>query len=809
MIHLRKTALVLFVALFLTASAQAQDATRIERRATPSKQTPAQGSPEILHVTNHLNRTPEAKRALESFRATKAKGLIPTGKTAPALQPGARATFKVLTNVTTTPSWEEQNFTLKASSDIAQIWVEDGQLSMNHVTDQHVSDLQEALLYSTPAGSIDPQQGIIANENRYFGDPPNVDGDGRVDILLYDIEEGTSISNSYVAGFVTSQDLSTFGGGNHKDILYLDTDPGVKSRPISSVLATAAHEYQHLIHFNYDRLEVELDFSNEGLSEWAEVLNGYPARTMSFLKDPATYNVRLFGWNEGLDDYQRAGLFVGYLAERAPAESVASLTRISARGRAGYEEMLLQEGLDFEAVLMDYHTANFENSPAADPWFVYNNPAFNGVLAVATEEIDGRASESTPETTAYIEAGSVEYTVWKNVTDFTFTMDTIEPFASIRDRIRVRALLRGAGGESRFEDLQLPLIDHRFAGSFDEVTLSIVHVQPELTSRVGVRYDAAWSNSTRGTITYVTYDDGQVASDVFFSLSAGTGGAAATRFELPAPGQSRLLEVQVSPFYLNQFSNSDLSANAPRDLTLTVWSEGADGKPNEVLFSREVADSRPFALATQTLNHFSVDLEDAGAVMSRLPDVVYIGYTEAGSDANYMVVGPSTYTTADISYVTRRDGAWGALWETKFSDSGENDFPLSGMVVPVRAVFEVLPQPVSSEDESALPRRDRAGAELPESVPRNDHALVRNRPPRRHRTGCIRHAGPARPFARATPSRSRPVLDLLRYRLPAQWDLPLHPTGGTANAHPAYDGGSLNWMTGLLGDWLIGLLEIG
>ena len=702
MIH--RSCLILAILLLLTVPAKAQDATRIERNAAPAKQVSA--SPEVLHITDRLNRTPEARQALEDFHQKREASQLNSFKSAQSnsnqqYQLGARVTFRVLKNVATNPSWEERDFVLKANSDIAAIWVDQNQLDLNNVTDNDVAALEEALLHSTPAGSVAPNQGIIANNNTYFGSPPNVDGDGRVDILLYDIVEGQDNSNSFVAGFVTTQDLSSSGGGNNKDILYLDTNPGIKSRPISSALATAAHEYQHLIHFNYDRFE--LTFTNEGLSEWSEVLNGYPARTMSFLRDPATYNVRLLGWDEGLDDYSRAGLFTGYLAERAPADAVASLARNTARGRTGYEQMLDAEGLDFNALLMDYHTANFLNSPEIDPWFVYSHPQYASVQAVATVEVDGRASQSTPQTTEFIEAGSVEYLVWKKVSDFSFSIDAIEPFASIRDRIQIRVLLRGEDGASRFEDLELPQEGAFFPGSFDEVILTIVHVQPELTSRVGVTYDASWSNSTQGTIADVVYDNGQVASETYFSLSAGANGAVATRFELPSPGQTRLLEVEVAPFYLNQFSSSNLPSTAPRDLTLTIWAEDANGEPANVLFAHEVTDPRAFTSATQSLNHFSIDLEPFSNELSGLPNVLYIGYTEAGSDENYMVVGPSSYSTEDVSFVTRQNGNWGALWETQFSDSGENEFPLSGTVIPVRAIFEVGSQPVSTEDETSIP----------------------------------------------------------------------------------------------------------
>ena len=716
-IRLTKILLTAFISLLFCAESFAQDVERIQITDAPFKASAETEAPKVLHITDRINQMPSALRAYDDFQQNKARRAGVVNKSRTPLQPGMRVTFRVLKNLVTNPTWEEREFVLKASSNLAAIWVDSEQLNLNHVTDADIAALEGALLNETPDASVDPGQGIVAINNTYFGAPPDVDGDGQLDILLYDIEEGVDDSNSFIAGFVTTDDLSTFGGGNMKDILYLDTDPGIRSRPITSVLATAAHEYQHLIHFNYDRFETT--FTNEGLSEWAEVLNGYPARSMTFLRDPSTYNVRLFGWETGdniLDDYRRAGLFTGYMAERAPAEAVASLTRNSSRSRAGYEEMLTEQGLDFQAVLMDYHTANLLNSDDLDPAFAYSNPTYNSVQAITTVEYDGRATDNTPLTTTFIEAGSVEYLVWRNVSEFKFSLDAIEQFETIRNRIRVRALLTGENGVTRFEDLTLPQTSTTFSGTYDEIILMVVHVQPELTSRVGISYGVSWINSTEGSISNVTYDDGQVASQTFFSLSAAANGGVATRFDLSDFAQAQLLEVQISPYFLSQFSNTDQPSDAPRDMTLTVWDVGTDGKPGDVLFSRVVDDPRAFANASSTLNHFNVDLEAFESQLSELPEAIFIGYTEAGTDENFMVVGPSTYAPSDLSYVTRSTGAWGALWETQFSDSGENEFPLSGMVIPVRAVFEVSSQPVSSEDDFLLPDGSRSRPKLPKPI---------------------------------------------------------------------------------------------
>lgn len=688
-------AIVFTGSLLALHPAAAQDAHH--KTFTSTKQT----APDILHVTDRLAQTPAALEAIQAFQANRIRNTQKTATSATLQTVGARATFRVMKNVATNPSWEEKNFTLSASSAVANIWVEDGELTLGHVTQADIEALEDALLQSTPASSVDPAKGIIENNNFYFGNAPNVDGDGQVDILLYDISEGGSDNNFFVAGFVTPEDLAPNGNGNYKDMLYLDTNPGISSRPITSVLATAAHEYQHLIHYNYDLFEQT--FINEGLSEWAEVMNGYPSRTMSFLNDPATYNIRLLEWESGdniLYDYQRAGLFTGYLAERISPAALGAITRNPNRGRRGYEEIITQEGLNFEEVLKDYHTANLLNDGTLDPAFQYLRPTYANVGTILTAETDGQFATETPSTTTFIEAGGVSYLAWNNVSDFVLTMDTIDPFDALRARIAVRVLLEKTSGEASFEDLALPLEENYFAGDYSRITLVVTHVKAELTSRVGLTYNATWGTPINGIATAVQFDNGQVASDGFFSLGANENGAVATRFDVPDGGASFLQEVSLSPYFVNQFNNSTVPDSAPRDLTLKVWDVDNNGMPGNERFSLTVTDPRTTGISSSALNHFAIDLTPYQDQLSNLPASIFIGYAEAGDDPNYMVVGPSEYATENRSFVVLNDGTWGALWDIQFSDSGAQEFPLQNTVVPVRALFVTTSFPVAIDEET-------------------------------------------------------------------------------------------------------------
>ncbi len=705
-----RISLSIYIAVLLTACfvfikpVSAQDANRQVLNAPKAS---------VLHVTDKLAQTPAARQAMQEFQSNRRTSTQKSATTT-RQSPGARATFRVMKDLATNPSWESKDFTLSATSSVANIWVEDGELSLGHVTEADIDALEDALLLSTPQASVNPARGIVENNNTYFGNPPDIDGDGLLDILLYDISEGGSNNNFFVAGFVTPEDLAPNGNGNFKDMLYLDTNPGVSSRPISSVLATAAHEYQHLIHYNYDLFEQT--FINEGLPEWAEVMNGYPARNMSFLNDPATYNIRLLEWESGdniLLDYQRAGLFTGYLAERMGPEALGAITRNPNRGRRGYEEIINQQGLDFEELLKDYHTANLLNSSALDPAFQYLNPTFANVSTIPTTEVNGQFSTETPSTTTFIEAGAVSYMVWDNVADYVLNMDTIDPFDALRARISVRVLLEKANGETSFEDLALPLEEKYYAGNYDRITLVVTHIQAELTSRVGLTYDANWGTPIAGITTAVQFDTGQVTSDGFFSLGSDADGAVATRFEVPDGGQSTLQEVGLSPYFVNQFNNSTVPDDAPRDLTLKVWAAGNDGRPGAELFSLAVTDPRTSGISSSALNHFSIDLTPYQDQLSNLPATIFIGYAEAGNDPNYMVIGASEYTTENRSFVVLGDGSWGAMWDIQFSDSGAQEFPLQNTVAPIRAVFVTSSFPVAIDEEVTTDSRPTLAPNFP------------------------------------------------------------------------------------------------
>ncbi|SHK60599.1 Por secretion system C-terminal sorting domain-containing protein [Rhodothermus profundi] len=661
----------------------------------------------ILHVTDWLNRQPAAQRALADFHRRKALGLL--SRTPTVLAPpqvGDRQSFKVYNFETQTTELRE--FELRVIEERFYLWVEVASLDSGWVTDAKLEALRSALADATPTGSINPNQGIIANVEDVFGNPPNVDGDGKTDVLLVDIRDGwdPQSGGGFVAGFVYSGDLSP--SGNNRDILYLDTNPSLSTnRPIQSLLSTAAHEYQHLIHFNYDIDEIS--FVNEGLSEWAEVINGYERRAMRYLSDVARYNVPIFRWSQDnvnvLDDYERAGLFTTYLEDRIGWQAVGAITRDAQSGLSSYQNALAPHGLSFYQVLLDFHTANFLNNRNVNAAYGYSRTDFQNVGAIPSVVYNGRITTQTPDTTILLWGGGVLYLVWQYVKDLQVTLSGAS--------LALRALRYPEGGGVIVEDLNPAASPFTFSGSHNQVVLIVTRTSTSASSQV--TYSATWSSDQTFTSQIVQFDNGEVMQPFIRS----NGVELLTRFENPQPGYTLLGRVFLPLYFYSQFGNGP-PATAPRDFTLTVRAAQPDGTPGDVLFEQTLNDPRPYQGVTSfTISFAEIDLFPYATQIGDLPDVLFIGYRDAGTDTNTIVLATSSYTVENRSFIGPLQGSWRALWETTLSDGTS----LNGRIIPIRLEFLVGTQPVPAEPLAELPRE--LALEPPYPNPFRTTALLR------------------------------------------------------------------------------------
>lgn len=116
-----------------------------------------------------------------------------------------------------------------------------------------------------------------------FGNHTNgSQGDGRLNILYYNVDDGWTPGNGYVAGFFSASDISY----NGMPILNIDTYPGVyyvntageEIIDVTDTYSTMVHEYQHLI--NYSECGYSETWLNECMSAAAEEIC-YPGSSIS------------------------------------------------------------------------------------------------------------------------------------------------------------------------------------------------------------------------------------------------------------------------------------------------------------------------------------------------------------------------------------------------------------------------------------------------------------------------------------------------------------------------------------------------
>jgi hypothetical protein len=171
--------------------------------------------------------------------------------------------------------------------------------------------------------------------------------DKKLTILLLDIKDGyKSPKDSYVAGYFFGGNFygkgkikGTVHYSNGRDMIYVDTDPGLKDKP-AQTYATFAHELQHLINFvttlqmgKYSVMDTWID---EGLSSQAEYLYSEEKQTNEcewFINDEEGTIARgnnFFVWDNHreklaiLDEYATVYLFFRWLYLQAAGAGLQS-----------------------------------------------------------------------------------------------------------------------------------------------------------------------------------------------------------------------------------------------------------------------------------------------------------------------------------------------------------------------------------------------------------------------------------------------------------------------------------------------------
>ncbi|MCK9280833.1 MAG: T9SS type A sorting domain-containing protein [Melioribacteraceae bacterium] len=246
------------------------------------------------------------------------------------------------------------------------IFVEDAQWG-SRVNQSSINAFIEAFDNKVPANN---GKGIYQNDVETFGAPPDRDNDPRIVILLLDIKDGYTGSGGFVAGYFFSGDQYTkaqFASSNEAEIFYIDANPWdlTKEQDQENASSTLAHEFQHMIHYNY--YQRQETFFNEAFSLGAEFINGFPIYSQyRYAGEPNHY---LLDWRSDgansivLTDYSRGARFALYLYEQFGAEFFKKFleTRQFAEGAMDLALSRLGSSRRFYDIVQDFFIANVAN----------------------------------------------------------------------------------------------------------------------------------------------------------------------------------------------------------------------------------------------------------------------------------------------------------------------------------------------------------------------------------------------------------------------------------------------------------------
>ena len=269
---------------------------------------------------------------------------------------------------------------LRGVGNFCYVFVEDTEWN-TRVTAATVQAIIRAFDAAVP---INPHRGIYLTLTETFGTPPDIDGNGRIILLLLNIRDKDN-GGQYTAGFFNPADQSRgvlrhpgFRGfpirSNEGEILYIDTHPlNPNSETAHSVIA---HEFQHIINWTHDAKEAT--WVDEGCAEYASFLCGYSLQEhiAAFERTPT---ISLTTWPDAGDNplphYGAAFLWMLYLQEQYGG--IATLVEIvQNRGTSftGVADALASQGIPQRVsdifiswkianYLSDYRGVNLSLSP--------------------------------------------------------------------------------------------------------------------------------------------------------------------------------------------------------------------------------------------------------------------------------------------------------------------------------------------------------------------------------------------------------------------------------------------------------------
>ena len=368
--------------------------------------------------------------------------------------------------------------TCKAVGNNCYIFVEDDLWSSGRIDQTAVTAMQNAFDSSTPA---DASKGIYQLDTQYFGNPPNVDNDPRIIILILDVKDGWSGSGAYTAGYfqplneysdATAQSLGSNRHSNQGEIYYIDGNPlNLKtSSGVTLASSTTAHEFQHMINWNYSNINSThpLTFMNEGLSEAAMALCGYTFENPSYYFSNTNLSFLVWGATANiLQDYSRAALFTWYLVEQFGSGVAKQIVQSTSTSVAGYNDAFsrMNSSLTFNDELKSFAVANALNDKTVDPRY--------GFALSVTAKITPASSYFDPNVSSQSQSVSPQgtvYLLYKGGKNLSAT------FTSQFSALSIKAIATGSGGKKVTDvSLSTQYSEPGFGSTYDQVIFAVIN----------------------------------------------------------------------------------------------------------------------------------------------------------------------------------------------------------------------------------------------------------------------------------------------------------------------------------------------
>ncbi len=236
-----------------------------------------------------------------------------------------------------------------------------------NVFQQDIEKIIRAFDRSTPETSLDRGKGIYEILTETFGNPPDVDNDHRIYFLISQLGE---YRGHHFDGYFRFLDELEGRHSNKKEILYLDCeDPSDDYH-----LGIIAHEFQHLIHWQYDRKETK--WLGESLSEVAMILCGYYTDKKHVIRYLNNTDSPLVSKGHHTVSYGACLLWGTYIYERLGVAFLGDLVREKESGIKGFQNTLDSMHIEdnFSTVFGDWLVTNYlHNKIVNDKKFRYKS----------------------------------------------------------------------------------------------------------------------------------------------------------------------------------------------------------------------------------------------------------------------------------------------------------------------------------------------------------------------------------------------------------------------------------------------------